>query len=238
MQIGPISSYFILHCSISLYLIVLRSTSSYFVLVHSTSFYFTTLLLPCIFEHTFQYSHLAHLVGACYILQLSPVSAHHRRTQVADDNNMKQYRVEKGRGREGGNGRTRCTVFFCSTSFQLLLATQPPHFPLLDPINPTKMTNASFSPPCPVSFYLNVMRRGKPLLIMFPFVLTTTGGSPLLVAVVLDTRRKGKPLLIVFPFVLNVTRRGEPLLVMFPFILTAMVLQWWVTCDITTNPQQ
>ena len=66
----------------SSYLILLHSTSSYFVLVHSTSFYFTTLLLPSFYPIYLnippQYLHLAHLVGACYILQLSSASAHHQ----------------------------------------------------------------------------------------------------------------------------------------------------------------
>ena len=58
----PTSSYLIPPRSTSFYLILLRSTSFYFVLprftsfylvlARFTSFYFTTLLLPCIFEHT------------------------------------------------------------------------------------------------------------------------------------------------------------------------------------------
>ena len=87
-------SYFVWLCPTSLYLIVPHCTSSYFVLVRSTSFYLTTLLLPSFYPIYLnippQYSHLAHLVGACHILQLSPVSAHHRQLS--------------GQGRRGEHG--------------------------------------------------------------------------------------------------------------------------------------
>jgi len=78
------ASYLFSLCPTLSYCVLLRLTSSYCVLPHSTSFY---LVLPHFTSlHSFylvylnippQYLHLAHLIGACSILQLSPVSAHH-----------------------------------------------------------------------------------------------------------------------------------------------------------------
>jgi len=73
-SLHPTSSYCILLHLTSSYCVLLRSTSFYLILPHFTSlhsFYLVYLNIPP------QYSHLAHLVGACSILQLSPASVHH-----------------------------------------------------------------------------------------------------------------------------------------------------------------
>jgi len=78
------SFYFVLPRSTSFYLVLPRFTSFYLILPRSTSFYlvlphFTSLhsFYPIYLNIPPQFSHLAHLVGACYVLQLSPASAHH-----------------------------------------------------------------------------------------------------------------------------------------------------------------
>ena len=104
---------------------------------------------------------------------------------MADDNNTKRRRVEKGRGREGAMGVQGALFFYYSLSISdpptAAAGCAAPHLPLLDHINPTKTTNA--------------MRRDSPF-VAFPFVLNATG--------------RGKPLLVAFPFVLNATGRGKP----------------------------
>src|SRR6266545_413084 len=115
---------------------------------------------------------------------------------MVDNNNTKWRRVEKGRGREGATGVQGAPffniLFQYLTPQQLLPAAQPPHFPLLNHIDPTKMTNVmrrDFPPPCRVSFCFERDKEREALLIVFPFVLNTTG--------------RRKPLLVVFAFILN-----------------------------------
>src|SRR6266545_12983 len=123
---------------------------------------------------------------------------------MVDNNNTKWRRVEKGRGREGATGVQGAPFFYILFQYltpqQLLPAAQPPHFPLLDHSDPTKMTNVmrrDFPPPHRVSFcfecdeeglpfVLNMTGRGKPLLVTFPFILTTSGRE--------DTRENAKGL--------------------------------------------
>jgi len=77
-----------------------------------------------------------------------------------------------------------------------------------------------FSPPHCVPLYLTTTERGKPLLIVFPFILDTTG--TLSFPFTLDTKRRGILLLVTFSSILTAIERGIPLLITFPFILDTM----------------
>jgi len=113
-----------------------------------------------------------HLLPSPAISHAHPRSTNHwqrRQTQMADDNNTKWRRVEKGRGREGATGVQDALFFFCSLSIsdsssQLLLAAQPPPISPSRPHQPNKNDKhdeEGFPPPRRISFHFDHVREGR-----------------------------------------------------------------------------